>query len=74
MAGIDDLEAAVTAEDAAIAAAISLLNQIPALISAAGVDPGRLIALTTDIKNQTQVITNALAADTPAPPAPPATP
>ena len=77
MSTIDDLQAAVTAEDTVIDSAITLINGIPALIAAAGVDPAKLAALQTDITAKSAALAQAVAANTPAAsaptPVPPAT-
>lgn len=70
MDAIDDLQAAVTAEDTVIASAVTLLNGIPALIAAAGTDPAKLQALTADIQAKTQALSQAVVANTPAASAP----
>ena len=69
MAAIDDLQAAVTAEDTVIDSAIVLIQGIPALIAAAGVDPAKLAALQADITAKSTALANAVAANTPAAPA-----
>ena len=76
MAAIDDLQAAVAAEDTVIASAVTLLNGIPALIAGAGVDPAKLTALQTDIQNKTAALAAAVVVGTPttSPSAPPVTP
>ena len=76
MAAIDDLAAAVAAEDTTIDSAVVLLNGIPALIAAAGTDPAKLQALQTDITNKTATLAAAVVAGTPTPVAssPPVTP
>lgn len=76
MAAIDDLQAAVAAEDTVIDSAVTLLNGIPALIAAAGVDPAKLAALQSDITAKTTALSAAVLANTPtpAPAAPPVTP
>lgn len=66
MAAIDDLQAAVTAEDTVIDSAITLIQGIPALIAAAGVDPAKLQALQSDITAKSQALATAVAANTPA--------
>ena len=73
MAAIDDLQAAVTAEDTVIDSAIALIQGIPALIAAAGVDPVKLAALQKDITDKTTALAAAVVAGTPAA-TPPATP
>ena len=76
MAAIDDLQAAVAAEDTVIDSAVTLLNGIPALIAAAGVDPAKLTALQTDIQTRTASLAAAVLVGTPTPTttAPPVTP
>jgi hypothetical protein len=66
MAAIDDLQAAVAAEDTVIDSAITLIKGIPALIAAAGVDPAKLTALQADITAKSQSLADAVAANTPA--------
>jgi Tat protein secretion system quality control protein TatD with DNase activity len=68
MAAIDDLQAAVTAEDTVIDSAITLIQGIPALIAAAGVDPAKLAALQSDITAKSSALAAAVAANTPAAP------
>jgi hypothetical protein len=70
MAAIDDLQAAVAAEDTVIDSAITLIQGIPALIAAAGVDPAKLAALQTDITTKSSALAAAVAANTPAAPTP----
>lgn len=67
MAAIDDLQAAVTAEDTVIDSAVVLLNGIPALIAAAGVDPAKLAALQSDITAKTTALSAAVLVNTPTP-------
>ena len=76
MAAIDDLQAAVAAEDTVIDSAVVLLQGIPALIAAAGTDPAKLTALQADITAKTTTLAAAVLAGTPtpAPSAPPVTP
>jgi len=71
MSAIDDLQAAVAAEDTVIDSAITLISGIPALIAAAGVDPAKLAALQTDITTKTKALADAVAANTPAAATPP---
>lgn len=76
MAAIDDLIAAVAAEDTEIASAIALLNGIPGLITAAvnaalaaGATPAMLAqitALATDVQTHTAALSSAVVANTPA--------
>jgi hypothetical protein len=70
MAAIDDLQAAVAAEDTVIDSAITLIQGIPALIAAAGVDPAKLAALQSDITAKSSALAAAVAANTPAAPTP----
>ncbi len=73
MAAIDDLAAAVAAEDTVIDSAVVLLNGIPALIAAAGTDPAKLAALQKDITDKTTALAAAVIVGTPTPaPASPA--
>jgi hypothetical protein len=76
MAAIDDLTAAVAAEDTVIDGAVALLHGIPPLIAAAGVDPVKLSALQADITAKTTALAAAVLAGTPTPvpTAPPVTP
>ena len=67
MAAIDDLAAAVAAEDTVIDGAVTLLNGIPALIAAAGTDPAKLAALQADITAKTTTLAAAVLAGTPTP-------
>ena len=79
MAAIDDLTAAVAAEDTEIASAIALLNGIPALITTAvnaaianGATPAMLAqitALAADVQAHTASLAAAVVANTPAAPA-----
>lgn len=66
MAALDDLQAAVAAEDTVIDSAIKLIQGIPALIAAAGTDPAKLTALQTDITAKSQALAAAVAQNTPA--------
>lgn len=66
MAAIDDLQAAVAAEDTVIDSAIVLIQGIPALIAAAGVDPAKLAALQSDITAKSAALAAAVAQNTPA--------
>jgi len=70
MAAIDDLQAAVAAEDTVIDSAIALIQGIPALIAAAGVDPAKLAALQSDITAKSSSLAAAVAQNTPAAPTP----
>jgi hypothetical protein len=66
MSAIDDLQAAVQQEDTVIDSAITLINGIPALIAAAGVDPVKLAQLQSDITAKSNALASAVAANTPA--------
>src|SRR6266403_1838817 len=74
MSALDDLQAAVAAEDTVIDSAITLINGIPALIAAAGTDPTKLAALSADITAKSKSLADAVAANTPAAAPPPAQP
>ena len=64
MSALDDLQAAVAAEDTVIGSAITLINGIPALIAAAGTDPTKLSALTADITAKSKALADAVVANT----------
>lgn len=70
MTALDDLQAAVAAEDTVIDSAITLIQGIPALIAAAGIDPAKLTALQNDITAKSTALASAVAANTPAAPTP----
>ena len=72
MSALSDLQAAVAAEDAVIASAVTLLGGLKAQLDAAiaSGDPAALVALSTDIGTQTAALSAAVAANTPAAPAP----
>jgi len=75
MSALDDLQTAVAAEDTVIDSAITLINGIPALIAAAGVDPAKLTALQADITAKSKALADAVTANTSAATtAPPAAP
>jgi flagellin-like hook-associated protein FlgL len=61
MSALDDLQAAVANEDTVIASAIKLIQGIPALIAAAGIDPVKLAALQADITDHANALANAVA-------------
>jgi ABC-type xylose transport system substrate-binding protein len=69
MTAITDLQAAVAAEDTAIASAITLLNGLKAALDAAiaSGNPADLAALSADIGAQTSALAAAVTANTPAP-------
>ncbi|SRR6266403_869549 len=64
MSALDDLQAAVTAEDTVIDSAIALINGIPTLIAAAGTDAAKLAALQTDITAKSAALAAAVTANT----------
>lgn len=67
---LDDLTAQVTANTDGIASAITLINGIAGRIEAAGTDPVKLKALTTELRAKDDELAAAVAANTPsAPPA-----
>jgi len=70
MSALSDLQAAVAAEDTAIASVITPLNGLKAALDAAiaSGDPAALTALSTDIGNQTTALANAVTSNTPATP------
>lgn len=70
MSALDDLQAAVAAEDTVIDSAITLIQGIPALIAAAGTDPAKLQALSADITAKSTALAAAVAANTPVAPTP----
>jgi hypothetical protein len=76
MSAVDDTATAVAAEDTVIDGAVTLLNSLTAAITAAGTDPAKLAALTSDITAKTAVLAAAVIANTPAPvlTSPPVTP
>lgn len=72
MAAIDDLTTQVASNRTVIESAVVLINGIAARITAAGVDPAKLAALTADLKAKDDELAAAVVANTPAaPPAPP---
>lgn len=66
---LDDLTAQVTANSAVLDSAITLINGIADRITAAGVDPVKLTALTDELKAKDEALAAAVTANTP--PAPP---
>lgn len=76
MSAVDDLAAAVAKEDTTIDSAIALIQGIPDLIAAAGVDPAKLAALQADITAKTAALAAAVVVGTPttSPTAPPVSP
>lgn len=67
MSAMDDLATTVTAEDTVIDGAVALINGFAAQIAAAGTDPTKLAALSTDIKAKTAILSAAVLANTPTP-------
>jgi prefoldin subunit 5 len=63
------LQAAVAAEDTVIQSAVTLLNGIQAQIAALTPDQAAIDALAADVQTQTQALSAAVAANTPAAPA-----
>lgn len=68
MAALDDLATAVAEEDTVIDSAVTLLQGLKAALDAAGTDPAKLAALSADISAKTKVLSDAVAANTPATP------
>lgn len=69
-AEMDALTAQVTANTAVLQSAVTLINGIADRIAAAGVDPAKLTALTDELRQQDDALAAAVAANTPAAPAP----
>ena len=69
MAALDDLKAAVAAEDTVIDSAVVLLKGLKDALDAAiaSGDPAALTALSADIGAKTKALSDAVAANTPAP-------
>jgi len=63
---LDDLTAQVTANSTALDSATTLINGIAARITAAGVDPAKLAALTAELKAKDDELAAAVVANTPA--------
>ena len=72
MAALDDLKAAVAAEDTVVDSAVTLLKGLKDALDAAiaSGDPAALTALSADITAKTKALSDAVAANTPAAPAP----
>jgi hypothetical protein len=72
MATIDDIKAAVTAEDTVVASAVTLLQQLATQLQTAinANDPTALQAVVDDINANAKSLGDAVAANTPAAPAP----
>lgn len=71
MAALDDLKAAVAAEDTVVDSAVALLQGLKAALDAAiaSGNPADLTALSADIGAKTKSLSDAVAANTPAAPA-----
>lgn len=65
---LDNLTAQVHANSDALDAAVVLINGIADRITAAGVDPVKLNALTTELKAKDDILSAAVVANTPAAP------
>jgi hypothetical protein len=65
---IDNLIAQVASNDVVLNSATALINGIADRITAAGGDPVKLAALTTELKAQDDVLAAAVVANTPAAP------
>lgn len=72
MSALDDLTAQVAANKTVINSALVLINGIADRITAAGVDPAKLAALTADLKSEDDALASAVTANAPPVPAPPA--
>ena len=66
MAKLDELQAAVAAENAVIQSAILLINGLAQAVKDAGTDPDKLAAVVADIEANKQALADAVAANTPA--------
>jgi alpha-beta hydrolase superfamily lysophospholipase len=63
---LDNLTAQVKANSDAVDAAVLLINGIADRITAAGVDPAKLTALTDELKSKDDTLAAAVVANTPA--------
>lgn len=72
MASIKDLQDEVTAEDTVIDSAVTLIEGLAAQVAALQPDQAAIDALAADIKAKSDALAAAVAANTPAAPAPPA--
>lgn len=70
MANLADVQADVTAEDTVIDSAIALLQGLAAQVAALPPNQAAIDALAADITAKTQVLANAVTANTPAAPTP----
>ena len=73
MSILDDLTAQVAANKSVSQSALTLINGIAARITAAGVDPAALQALTDSLKADDDALSAAVVANTPAAPVTPNT-
>lgn len=69
---LDNLTAQVQANSDLLDSATTLINGIADRITAAGVDPAKLTALSTELKAKDDILSAAVVANTPAPVATPA--
>jgi hypothetical protein len=65
---LDDLTTEVSETKTIVASAVTLINGINDRITAAGVDPAKLAALTSDLDASSKALADAVAANTPADP------
>lgn len=63
----DDLTAQVAKNSEVLDSAVVLINGIADRIAAAGVDPVKLQALTTELRDKDQILADAVTAGTPTP-------
>ena len=69
---MDDLTAQVAAQTTVEQSAITLIEGLAAQLAAAGTDPAKLAALTTQLKTSADALSAAITANTPVAPAAPA--
>jgi hypothetical protein len=74
MSALDDLTAQVAANTSLESSAVALIQGIPALIAAAGIDPAKLIALQTQLTLSATALAAAIVANTPVAPVTPVIP
>lgn len=72
MSALDDLTAQVQATTTVEASAVTLIQGIAAQLQAAGTDPAKLSALTSQLNASAAALAAAVTANTAPPPAPPA--
>jgi hypothetical protein len=68
MSALDDLTAQVTANTSLEQSAITLIQGLAAQLAAAGTDPAKLAALTTQLNSSSAALAAAITANTPAAP------